>query len=195
VQLPEQVIRDTVTAVFSNRAYGHPSLLRRFGSWLLDWLLYFLQRLPNRSVSPGAFWALTIVIAVLLVAMLLRYALPLVTLRRGRANRSGESGRAAIDYWELARQSAARGDYTAAAHALYASLLHTIAGGGEIQLDESKTIGDYSRELAVRSSTRLGRFREFARGYETVIYGIGFCDRERFERLQQLAQPIVGVHV
>jgi hypothetical protein len=194
VQLPEQVIRDTVSAVFSNRAYGHPSLLRRLGRWLLDWLLYFLDRLPTGSVSPTAFWTVTVVIAVLLVALLLRYLLPLGSLRPARSRRPGESGRSAIDYWELARQSAARGDYTAAAHALYASLLHTIAGGGEIRLDDSKTIGDYSRELAARSSGRLGRFREFARGYETVIYGIGFCDRERFERLQQLAQPIVGAH-
>jgi hypothetical protein len=194
VQIPEQVIRDTVTAVFSNRAYGQPSLLRRLGRWLLDWLVYFLERLPTGSMPPQVFWTLTIVVAVLLVTLLIRYALPYAPLRIGRGRGAGSSGVSATDYWEVARQCAARGDYTAAAHALYASLLHTIAGGGEIQLDEAKTIGDYSRELAARSSARLPRFREFARGYETVIYGIGFCDRERYERLQQLAQPIVGVH-
>ena len=194
MQIPEQVIRDTVTAVFQNRAYGHPSLLRRFGRWLLDWVLYFLERLPGGALPPPVFWTITGIVAVLLVALFIRFALPYSTLRAARARVGGPSGATAIDYWDVARQCAARGDYTAAAHALYASLLHTIAGRDEIQLDEAKTIGDYSRELAARSSTRLPRFREFARGYETVIYGIGFCDRERYERLQQLAQPIVGAH-
>ena len=194
MQIPEQVIRDTVDAVFRNRAYGHPSLLRRFGRWLLDWVLYFLERLPGGALPPQVFWTITGIVAALLVALLIRYALPYSTLRAARARVAGSSGGTAIDYWEVARQCAARGDYTAAAHALYASLLHTIAGRDEIELDDAKTIGDYSRELAARSSARLPRFREFARGYETVIYGIGFCDRERYERLHHLAQPIVGAH-
>jgi hypothetical protein len=194
VQIPEQVIRDTVNAVFSNRAYGHPSLLRRFGRWVLDWILYFLERLPRGSFPPAVFWTITGIVAALVIALLIRYALPFGAWRSTRGVRIRSGGASATDYWEVARQCAARGDYTAAAHALYASLLHTIAGRGEIKLDDAKTIGDYSRELAAQSSTRLPRFREFARGYETVIYGIGFCDRERYERLQQLAQPIVGAH-
>jgi hypothetical protein len=175
VQLPEQVIRDTVTAVFSNRAYGHPSLLRRIGSWLLNWLAYLLERLPTRSVSPGAFWTITIVIAVLLVALLLRYALPLGTLRPGRGQQAGTSGRAAIDYWELARQSAARGDYTGAAHALYASLLHTIAGGGETSSTtrrRSAITAASSRHVRLRASAGFANLRA---AIETVIYGIGFA--------------------
>jgi hypothetical protein len=193
VQLPEQVIRDTVTAVFRDRAYRNPSLFRRLGRWLLDWIGYLLDKLPDRGFSPVMFWTIVAILAAPIVALIVRYAWPLRRLRLSKAAAAHASS-TAIDYWEVARAHAARGDYTAAAHALYASLLHTIAGGGEIQLDEAKTIGDYSRELSARSSARLSRFREFGRGYETVIYGLGFCDRERFERLRQLAQPIIGAN-
>jgi len=47
------------------------------------------------------------------------------------------------------------------------------------------------RDLRARSSSLFGRFRDFARSYETVVYGLGTCDRERYERLRALAAPIV----
>ena len=95
------------------------------------------------------------------------------------------------DPWAAAPEDAARGDYTAAAHALYQALLESAARRGELRLHHSKTLGDYVRELRARSSALFGRFRDFARAYETVIYGIGVCDRERFERLRALALPVI----
>ena len=47
------------------------------------------------------------------------------------------------------------------------------------------------RELRARSATVFTRFRDFARAYETVVYGTGVCDQERYEKLQRLALPIV----
>ncbi|MGH7471569.1 MAG: DUF4129 domain-containing protein, partial [Longimicrobiales bacterium] len=77
------------------------------------------------------------------------------------------------------------------AHALYAGILAALAGRGEVELHESKTIGDYLRDLSARSSAFRVRYRDFARSYEVVIYGIGFCDRERYERLLGLAHYII----
>jgi hypothetical protein len=52
-------------------------------------------------------------------------------------------------------------------------------------------VGDYARELRRNSSSLFSRYREFARSYETVVYGLGTCDRERWERLDALARDIV----
>jgi hypothetical protein len=117
--------------------------------------------------------------------------------RRDRGARGWRGGlaparsRGGRDPWVIAQEAAARGDFTAAAHALYQALLEAVARRGEVRLHESKTLGDYVRELRARSSALFGRFRDFARAYEVVIYGIGVCDRERFERLRALALPVI----
>ena len=61
-----------------------------------------------------------------------------------------------------------------------------------VRLHASKTVGDYARELRERSSSTLGRFRDFGRSYESVIYGGLPCDQSRFETLRALAAPVVG---
>ena len=185
------MIRDTVAAVFSDPAYGRPSLLRRIGEWLLNWLGWVLSRLNPNGLPTSVFWILATVCGLIVIAIFARVGYQLYTARQQRAlDAGGGRGDAIADAWVLARQHAARGDYTAAAHALYAGLLQSFARNGEVQLDDAKTIGDYIRELSARSSAQLSRFREFARSYETVIYGLGFCDRERFERLEMLASRI-----
>ena len=55
MQIPEHVIRDTVSAVFRNRAYGRPSLLRRIGMWLLEKLSELLMRARVDAV-PGGYY-------------------------------------------------------------------------------------------------------------------------------------------
>jgi hypothetical protein len=94
----------------------------------------------------------------------------------------------------LAQRLAAGGDFTGAAHALYAALLLAAARSERLELHPSKTAGDYARDLRARSSSLFSRFREFARSYEFVIYGVGECDQARYERLRTLAAPIVGAH-
>jgi hypothetical protein len=42
------------------------------------------------------------------------------------------------------------------------------------------------------SASLVQAFREFARGYEYVVYGIGECDRDRYERLHGLADRILS---
>ncbi|MEX2283816.1 MAG: DUF4129 domain-containing protein [Gemmatimonadota bacterium] len=193
MQLPGPMIRDTVAAVFSDPAYGRPSLLRRIGEWLLNQLAAFFNRLDPAGLPTAVFWVLAGLCGAIVIGIVARVGYQLYTARQQRGPAfEGAHGDAIADAWALARRHAAHGDYTAAAHALYAGLLQTFAKNGEVQLDDAKTIGDYIRELAARSSSRVARFREFARSYETVIYGLGFCDRERFERLEILASRIAS---
>lgn len=148
--------------------------------------------------SPPLYWAALATLAVILAALAARAAWLFYRRRdRGVAERAGSGwrgrrgGGAARDPWTLAQELAARGDYTDAAHALYRALLEAIAQRERVRLHPSKTVGDYVRDLRARSSSLFVRFRDFARSYETVVYGLGSCDRERYERLRALAAPIV----
>lgn len=96
------------------------------------------------------------------------------------------------DPWAQAQRLAAAGNYTDAAHALYQGLLLALARRDNLRLHESKTVGDYARELRSRSSQRFAPFRDFARTYEVVVYGLGTCDRDRYDRLQRLAEAITA---
>ena len=49
-----------------------------------------------------------------------------------------------------------------------------------IRLHPSKTVGDYARDLRRVQSPLAPRYREFARLYEVVIYGVGTCDADRW---------------
>jgi hypothetical protein len=94
------------------------------------------------------------------------------------------------DAWTLAQRFAAEGQYTEAAHALYTALLARVSSRVSLRLHPSKTAGDYARDLRGSAPSLFGPFREFARSYEVVIYGLGFCDQQRFQKLSQLAGRI-----
>jgi hypothetical protein len=200
-QLGDRAIRDTAAAVFREAAYNRDRSspwMRKLGEWL-ERLIDALGRLlgaghEHHGESRVTFWIAAAVLAAALLLALGRAAY-LAWVRReqfalGRV-RWPEGARAQGDAWELAQRLAARGEFTEAAHALYRALLEAAARQGQVRLHPSKTVGDYVRELRARSSGLLGRFRDFARSYEVVIYGIGTCDRERYERLHALAQPVV----
>ncbi|HEX2780808.1 MAG TPA: DUF4129 domain-containing protein [Gemmatimonadaceae bacterium] len=187
-------------AVFKQAAYvkRQPSWLARKIGEFLDWLadkLHFASE--ARRTSPVTYWTVLAIIVAVAIAVLARlWYVNYQRRKRGIAARPAPSG-ASIgfgrDPWTAAQQFAAAGDFTAAAHALYAALLSAIARRGLVRLHPSKTAGDYVRELRPRSAAVFGGFRDFARAYEFVVYGTGECDRERYERLQRLALPIVQV--
>ncbi|MGD8277051.1 MAG: DUF4129 domain-containing protein [Gemmatimonadota bacterium] len=192
VQLPADAIRDTAAAVFRAPVYNRTSLLEIIGSWLREHVAAFQLRLrPGRMPAP-LFWFVVIVIFLVVVGVVARAVTIMVRERTvRRAGAAGGTGAEPDDAWAMARRFATHGDYTAAAHALYAGILDVIARRDAVELHESKTIGDYARDLAARSSAVLARFREFASDYEVVIYGIGRCDRDRYERLDGLALRIL----
>jgi Domain of unknown function (DUF4129) len=171
------------------------TLWDRFVTWLAG--LWDALHLGGRG-SPALYWAALATLAAILAALAARAAWLFYQRRdRGAAERgSGRRGRrvgggASREPWALAQELAARGAYTDAAHALYRALLEAIERRERVRLHPSKTVGDYVRDLRARSSSLFGRFRDFARSYETVVYGLGTCDRERYERLRALAAPIV----
>jgi Domain of unknown function (DUF4129) len=197
-QIPEQTIRRTVESVFGSSLYNRTSLLSRAWDWIRRLLgMFFSWLLPHFFAlrrSPPLFWAVLIGITLLTAAVIARALYVWRTrtaLRLAGAGWDMQPGGARADSWTAAQQLASRGDYTAAAHALYAALLDAGARQDQIKLHPSKTAGDYVREVRRRASPIFPSFRDFARAYDFVIYGLGECDRDRYERLLSIARPIV----
>lgn len=187
-------IADTVAVVFRGREYA---LHQSVSLWdiIARWLAQAIMRLFGLAAEhPAVSYVvrMTIIIAVVLVAGRIAYSFvvkrrsPSLTLRRRGQSR-------ASDWWTAAQKLAADGDYTAGAHALYMALITAAALRGLVSLHDSKTTGDYLRELRhAASSSDISQFADFTRSYETVIYGIGTCDSERFARLHALATSMLG---
>lgn len=196
-RLDDAAVHDTVEAVFRQSAYARggfraPEWLRDFFRWLGD---LFGDARITVDASPVLFWGSVALLAALASLVVTRR---IWAARQRRLVVSGSGARRARgtglprDAWLAAQALAARGDFTEAAHTLYQALLSTLARRGQVKLHPSKTAGDYVRELRARSSALFTRFRDFARTYEVVVYGLGWCDRERWERLHALAEPIVA---
>ncbi len=187
-----------MAAVFRQAAFvkRQPTWIARKIGDFFDWLGGVLQGLSGtRTSNPALFWSIAAIVIAVALAIFARLAW-VAYLRRTQGVGARPALRGAPDIsrgdpWLAAQQHAASGDFTAAAHSLYLALLTAIARRGLVRLHPSKTVGDYVRELRARSATVFTRFRDFAHAYETVVYGTGVCDEERYATLQQLALPIV----
>lgn len=199
-QLPEHTIRRAVDAVYRTPKYNRTSMWSRFWGWVGEMLhrlyLWLSPTFGALHRSPALFWAVVIGLALLTAVVISRwlYLWRARTAVRAGGTWSAKPGAIAGDAWSSAQMLAARGDFTAAAHALYAALLDAAARQNQLRLHPSKTAGDYVREVRKRSSPAFPNFRDFARAYEFVIYGLGECNRDRYERLLALALPIVRPH-
>lgn len=198
-QVSDSAVAAAVDKVFRHGAYARLTYMQRLLGWIWEQLLrvvaWWVRGYRALEASPVLFW-LTFSAAVLLVLAMAGRAVWLWRLHRldvarGATWARGEAGPQWRDPWAAAQQLAAAGDYTTAAHALYAALLESAARTNAVTLHPSKTVGDYVRELRARSSSLFVRFREFARSYEIVIYGVGTCDAARYQRLLALALPVV----
>jgi Domain of unknown function (DUF4129) len=190
-QVPSAV-RDTIAAVFGQRAYDRSirqSLFDRLLNAFFDLLGRLFQVVGHSSATRPIAIAALVLLAALAVARIA------IILRSAHLGGLGDGPRRflgrKIDPWTDAQRLAAAGRYTDAAHALYAALLQAVAQREHIGLHPSKTVGDYLRELRRRSSTLVPSFRDFARLYEVVVYGWGVCDRERYDRLHALASGML----
>ena len=197
VPIPESQIRSAVGRAFRSTAIRHMSLKDRIMLWLGDQWEAFWRWFGGLFHSAGLGDPVAIMVLALLAAIVVAVVWQVVSNARGRQS-AGAPGRpwtpAEVqrgDPWATAQELAAGGDYTAAAHALYGALLDAAARRQQVRLHPSKTVGDYARELRGRGSRLFPEFRKFAGDYEVVIYYDQQCDRARYERLFQLAVPML----
>lgn len=179
-------------AIMQQPQYGRSlrtSLLQRVMDWLGELVGRFIRgfgSLPHaRALAIGiAILAVVLVIARILYAARVREQARTVPERAGRGQRG-------LDPWTEAERAAAEGRFTDAAHALYASVLQTLARRERLRLHDAKTNGDYTRELRASGSPVHSHFRDFGRLYDHIIYGLGSCDEAGYLALRQAAAPML----
>ena len=189
---PAQAVRDTVAAIARQDVYERSlgsTLWRRIWDTLMRWFDAFLALFDDSETARYV----TIGLIVLLVALIVaRVAIVVLT--------AGEEGTAAPRHMSArardaraeAERLAAAGRFTEAAHALLAAILASLADRGQVRLHDSKTTGDYARELDRNGSPLRGAFRTFRRRYDRVIYGVGECSADDFDALLRDAEPALA---
>lgn len=191
--LGDAAVRDTIAAIARGAEYQREltsSIGSRILRWIGDVLDDFFKAIANtehgRAITIGAL----ILVGALIAARIV------IGIRAERAMHGARSVRrptsastaALLD----AERLAAAGNFTAAAHALFAALLATFAARGEVRLHDSKTTGDYARELRRRSSSALPPFQAFRSRYDRVIYGDMQCSAGDYYALALDARQALG---
>jgi hypothetical protein len=193
--ISNSAIADTVAAVFRSKDFADRHTIS-IGEIIAQWIWSIFTRFLGFAASHpivglvlrfflGA--VALIVLARIAYGLLLHYSPSAIGRERLDAGRG-------TDWFRVAQEYASQQDYTGAAHALYLALLGSVARRGLVSLHESKTTGDYLRELRRKpDAIDLPRFADFTRSYETVIYGIGTCDADRYARLNALAASLLNI--
>ena len=187
-------VAHAVDTVFRHRAYQR-SAQQSLLSDILSWLVQAWGNLIDVAArTPGAGLVITWALYVIAAAIALRLGYAVVrhywTTDAFRSVPVGPSDVGSL--WNAAHAFADRGDYTAAAHALYGAMVRTLMLNGVLHTHPSKTAGDYLRELGhAHRPVLFNAFSQFVRAYEVVVYRDATCDAERYARLYALAEPIV----
>ena len=191
-----EAVRDTIARVFEGAPYNQ-SARQTIGSYILEAIYRFFRRIfeavnSSDTARSVAIW-LGFGVLALLVARAIYVAVQgerLSASTSGGARGSKSPGESA---WAAAQHAASTGDYTQAAHFLYAALIQSLAQRERLRLHSSKTAGDYARDLRAKSSPAWSPFRRFVQAFEFIAYGRRECSREEFERLRALAEPVMGL--
>ena len=190
---PRAAIHDTVAAIVRQPAYRRglgTTLLDRVLGWIGDWYSRFVAALG--TVPHGRLVATIAAATVaLLVVARIAYAARLrgvsvMSLARSRGRRSSTA-----DPWREAEQLAGAGQFTDAAHALYRGTVAMLASQGLVRRHDSKTSGDYARELRRRGAPAYAAFRRFGGRYDRIIYGTGTCDASSYDALLADARSVL----
>jgi hypothetical protein len=182
-------VRDTVAAIAQQADYQRDlgsTLWSRFWSWVARWADRFFELFDGSVTTRYLTIALLVLLAVLIIA---RIVVVLRNEEEGPKLAGSGTRPARADPWLEAERLAAAGRFTDAAHALLAAILAALAARGEVRLHESKTTGDYARELERSGSPARSSFRAFRRRYDVLIYGLGECSAEEFAALRRDAEP------
>lgn len=162
-------------------------LWQEFGNWFLRRISEFLDLFGKSPAARyGAIAALILLgaVIVLRLAFAAGSARDVTRLTRDTARFAGRA-----EPWAEAERLAARGEFTEAAHALFAALVSSLAARGELRLHASKTSGDYARELRRAGSLSQIGFQAFRRRYDHVIYGERQCSADEYHALLGDALP------
>lgn len=189
----DQAIRDTIAAIADNVAYQ-----RELSQSLWDKILRFVVDQLNRLIDAVGATTYGRTIALTLVALavgliIARLVLGVVAERQigGAKPRRNTDAQNSAQLSE-AERLASQGEYTAAAHVLFALVLSTGSARGEFRFHPSKTSGDYAREIRRRATRWLHPFQNFRQRYDRVIYGDTVCSVDEYQALLKDVRSMLG---
>jgi Domain of unknown function (DUF4129) len=185
-------IHDTVAAIVRQPAYAVPvrqSILGRVLQTIFRWIRDLLEQI---KAWPNARYLLiaAIVLIVIVIAGRIVIAQQLEARRRIGVGLRAIGGERR-DYWALAAELDAAGNYVAACHAVYVGVLDALTRTGAVRYHASKTSGDYARDLRQRQSPVAGDFAAFARQFDRSVFGWAAPAHEDYVRLARAAEGIV----
>ena len=189
---PAAAVHDTVAAIARQSAYQRrltDTLWQRVWSWIGDRLNDLGDLLKGAGVGREVATWLVVLLLVLIIARVI------IAARAAQDSASSSAGRVrrlfGSDPWGDAERFAAAGQFTEAAHALFAALLVAISARGDVRFHPSKTAGDYARELRRRNAPSFGGFQAFRTRYDQIIYGTGSCSADEYAALLRDARPLL----
>ena len=190
----DQAVRDTIAAIARGPGYQR-KLTDTLWNKAFRWVIEQVSRFIDFASDTPQGRVIVTVLALLAVALIV--ARIIIGVRADRMNGRIAGPRGAVVGRGIqigdAERLAASGDYTAAAHALFASLLTAGAARGEFRVHPSKTTGDYVRELRRRKAGWARPFQSFRIRYDKVIYGDMQCSAEDYHALvTDVRQMMVG---
>lgn len=185
-------VRDTIAAIARGEEYQRAltdSIWSRITRWIAERIADLVSSIsgtPNgRLITIGLLVAVVVLVA-------LRLAIGISAERSARrVPRGARASGAGAPLLADAERLASAGDYTGAAHALFAALLAACAARGDVRLHASKTTGDYARELRRRNAPLLPPFQAFRGRYDRVIYGDLQCSADDYRALAQQARQLI----
>lgn len=187
----DAAIRDTIAAIAQDPAYRRDitqSLWGKFARWVGEHLNRAFEAL---SGLPGGRIIVFALLAAVIALIVARIAIGIQAERASKSRRILRHGDVATISLAEAERLAAAGDYTAAAHALFALLLIAGSAQGQFRVHASKTTGDYARELRRKSAQWLRPFQSFRSRYDRVIYGDMHCTAEDYGALLSDARAML----
>jgi hypothetical protein len=187
-------IHDTVAAIARQRVYAVPlrrSLIGRAFGYLADRFADLLGLLRgSRDFRIVVIAASALIVLAVAGRIIVARQLDVIG-RRGRTGVGSRNERR--DFWALSRELATSADYVGACHALYAAVIDALARRGSVKFHESKTSGDYARELRRVGSPAVQPFRAFARQFDRAVYGHSTPGGDDYERLAHAAEVVTSV--
>jgi hypothetical protein len=189
----DRAIRDTIAQIAKDAAYQ-----RALGHSLWDRVVRFVIDQLGRlfEVVSTVQYGRTIVVILVILAVgvvLARLAIGISAERKAGSANDGASvlSRRAVQLAD-AERLASSGEYTAAAHMLFAVVLAAGSARGEFRVHPSKTLGDYAREMRRRATGWQYPFSAFRNRFDRVVYGDGACSAEDYHGLLTDVQAMLA---
>lgn len=189
----DQAIRDTIAVIAQAPEFRRDigdSLISRGLRWLWQQITTFFDFVSGTPYGRVITFALVVLAVGLIVARLV------IGVRADRLARRPlgirKTGAGGATHLADAERLAAAGNYTAAAHALFSSLLVAGAARGEFRVHPSKTTGDYVADLRRQRAEWFRPFQSFRSRYDRVIYGDMQCSAEDYQALASDARQMLA---